>query len=244
MRKLWATRSKWSLVMTALAIFSLSGYVVAVPPPPFNFGVHPFEFDPAQTKLVSAQWVNGAGCPTGATGFIDDPLTLFVFDPIPTPVTDPACLTGDAQDNNNKGLVLFKTGPTANVAASGAFLTFNQQAFTLTEMGYDTRSGSHCGAGAPRFNVRTSDGVLHFVGCNTGTVISSSLGWKRLQWTAASLAISGVGQTAFPPILATDVVLSISIIFDEGQDASGGPDSSGMAVLDNINVNGVRVGKP
>jgi hypothetical protein len=39
------------------------------------------------------------------------------------------------------------------------------------------------------------------------------------------------------------VVQSISIVFDEGQDASGGPDSSGLAVLDNIDVNMVLVGR-
>jgi hypothetical protein len=37
-------------------------------------------------------------------------------------------------------------------------------------------------------------------------------------------------------------VKSIQIVFDEGQDPSGGPDESGLAVLDNIDVNGVLVG--
>jgi hypothetical protein len=48
---------------------------------------------------------------------------------------------------------------------------------------------------------------------------------------------------AFPPISPTDVVKSIAIIFDEGQDASGGPDSFGLAVLDNIDVNGQLIGR-
>jgi len=30
---------------------------------------------------------------------------------------------------------------------------------------------------------------------------------------------------------------------DEGQDASGGPDQFGAAILDNINVNGTLVGR-
>lgn len=34
----------------------------------------------------------------------------------------------------------------------------------------------------------------------------------------------------------------ITIVFDEGQDASGGPDFFGLAVLDNIDVNGTLVG--
>jgi len=36
-------------------------------------------------------------------------------------------------------------------------------------------------------------------------------------------------------------VKSISIIFDEGQDA--GPDNFGLAVLDNIDINGTLVGR-
>jgi hypothetical protein len=36
---------------------------------------------------------------------------------------------------------------------------------------------------------------------------------------------------------------SISLVFDEGQDASGGPDQFGLAVLDNINVNGTFAGR-
>ena len=52
---------------------------------------------------------------------------------------------------------------------------------------------------------------------------------------------------AFTPAgVLTDItgkeVKSISIAFDEGQDASGGPDSFGLAVLDNIDVNGTLVG--
>jgi hypothetical protein len=39
-----------------------------------------------------------------------------------------------------------------------------------------------------------------------------------------------------------DVVQRIVIVFDEGQDASGGPDQFGAAILDNIDVNGVLVG--
>jgi hypothetical protein len=34
----------------------------------------------------------------------------------------------------------------------------------------------------------------------------------------------------------------LTIVFDEGQD-TGGPDFFGLAVLDNIDVNGVLVGK-
>jgi hypothetical protein len=39
------------------------------------------------------------------------------------------------------------------------------------------------------------------------------------------------------------VASSIAIIFDEGQDISGGPDEFGLAVLDNIDVNGTLAGR-
>jgi hypothetical protein len=37
-------------------------------------------------------------------------------------------------------------------------------------------------------------------------------------------------------------VSSIQIVFDEGQD-TGGPDNFGLAVLDNVDVNGTLVGR-
>jgi hypothetical protein len=67
--------------------------------------------------------------------------------------------------------------------------------------------------------------------------MGSSTGWIRLRWGAPELA------AALPPIAPGSVVSSITIIFDEGQDASGGPDSFGLAVLDNIDVNGTLAGR-
>jgi hypothetical protein len=202
--------------------------------------VVPFDFDPFKTSLVRARWLRGIGCPTGATAFIDDPLTP-AFDPKPVPYTDNACMTGDPKENpgRNEGLLLVKTGPTGNFASAGAELK-GVKGITLTELGYDIRSGSHCGAGAPRFNVVTSDGVNHFVGCSSpaGAPTAVGMGWTRLRWDAALLA------TAFPPISPlNNEVQSITIIFDEGQDAMGGPDMFGLAVLDNIDVNGTMVGR-
>ena len=193
-----------------------------------KFKVNPAEFDPNRTDLVRAQWLTGTGCPTGATavdffGNVSD-------------VTDSACPTGDDKDKKNEGLLLVKTGPTTNFASATAGLK-GVKGIVLTELGYDIRSGGHCGSGAPRFNVVTTGGVNHFVGCASPppAVMSASPSWKRLRWGPAQLV------AAFPPILPTDVVESIEIIFDEGTDT--GPDFSGLAVLDNIDVNGTLVGK-
>src|SRR5207237_9356667 len=118
-------------------------------------------------------------------------------------LTHPDSSAGDPRDQRNQGLLRGKTDTTENNAAAVAELK-KVRGVTLTELGYDIRKsggigasplGSHCGAGAPRFDVVTSDGVVHFVGCNSppGVVTGASTGWVRLRWNAAELA------AAFPP---------------------------------------------
>jgi hypothetical protein len=82
--------------------------------------------------------------------------------------------------------------------------------------------------------VITSDNVDHFVGCVSPTpgTTAVGLGWLRLRYNPL---------LAFPPILATDTVKSITIIFDEGQDVA--PWNFGLAVLDNIDINGTLIGR-
>ena len=198
--------------------------------------VIPRIFDPGHTFLVQSTWLDGIGCPTDARTFDGTTTT-----PLPA---DPACTTGDPRDSHNEGLLLVKTGPTTNFAAGTAELK-KVRGQHVTELGYDIRkstapatpNGSHCGAGAPRFDVITSDGVDHFVGCNSppAMVQSASNAWLRLRWGATELA------AAFPPIAPTDTVSRIVIIFDEGSDT--GPDFFGAAVIDNVDFNGAIVGR-
>jgi len=169
-------------------------------------------YDPDDTDLVESRWMFHIGLP-------------------------------DAQGDENSGLFLSKNGRTSTNAAAGADIR-GVKGINLTELGYDIRNGGHCGAGAPRFDVITTDKVDHFVGCSSpspvvsaapATADGATTGWRRLRWTAAQLA------AAFPPIKPTDVVSSISIVFDEGVDT--GPDFSGMAIIDNIDVNGTLAGQ-
>jgi len=98
--------------------------------------------------------------------------------------------------------------------------------------------GSHCGAGAPRFDIVTADGALHFIGCNSPppSTQSASNDYIRLRW---SPVVGFNAQTGVPePIVSP--VQRIVIVFDEGTDA--GPDDFGAAILDNIDVNGKLVG--
>jgi len=207
-----------------------------------KFQVIPRVFDPADTDLVQSTWLGGIGCPTLAN-VADYPATK------PTNTyADPGCPTGDPKDKENQGLLLVKTGPTQNNAAAVAEIKGLPRNLKLTELGYDIRKpdntadprGSHCGAGAPRFNVTTSDGVTHFVACNSPPPIQNAgptMDWLRLRWDTPLLLAS------FPPITSMMTVKSIEIVFDEGQDAGGAPDQFGAAILDNIDVNGVLVGR-
>jgi hypothetical protein len=218
-----------------------SGHPISDPKEQFH-QVKPYDFDPARTYMVEATWVDAIGCITN--GFTAVPNMAFTGVASTTPYTDAACPSGDDRDKHNEGLLLSKTGPTANFASGVAELK-KVKGITLTSLGYDLRKsggtttsplGSHCGAGAPRFNVTTSDGAVHFIGCNSPppVVTNVSTGWLRLRWDPI---------TAFPPILPTDVIQRIFIVFDEGTDASGAPDSFGAAILDNIDVNETLVGR-
>jgi hypothetical protein len=152
-------------------------------------------------------------------------------------------------DKKVRGLVLAKSGVTSLFAAGGATLkgvkgTILPAGDTL---GWDLRAGSACGAGAPRFNVVTDDDNLYFIGCSSPgpsstAAPSASLpqGWTRMRFNPAQ-AFNASNGFAQDGTLPGKVVKAIEIVFDEGQDV--GPTFSGMAVLDNIFVNGATVGQ-
>ena len=207
--------------------------------------VKPAVFDPAHSNLAQSGWLSGIGCPTSQD------IQAFLppnFDTTGT-VTykDTGCPTGDAKDRTNEGLLLAKTGPTNDNAAGTARLT--DVPSTITELGYDIRKGggpgsaigSHCGAGAPRFDIVAKSGAIYFIGCNSppAAVTATSAGWTRLRWGAATMAF---GQGTTPPAALSSLsVKEVDIVFDEGQDTA--PDFVGLAVLDNVDVNGTLVGQ-
>jgi hypothetical protein len=205
------------------------------------FTVKPEEADPGNTYLVQASWLSGIGCPTNAQIYNGGGV-------YGSPFTDPACPTGDTSDNHNEGLLLAKTGPTANFAAAVANIKgFPKAGINVTQLGYDLRKpvdftdprGSHCGAGAPRFDLVATDGTDYFVGCSSPppTETNTSNAWIRLRWNAPVMAYGPNGLTD----ISTVRIKTIQIVFDEGQDT--GPDNFGLAVLDNIDINGDVVGQ-
>jgi hypothetical protein len=216
-----------------------------------KFQVVPKVFDPAETDLVQSTWLGGTGCPTAARYAQATAANNFNPTKATGTFTDPACLTGDPKDKENEGLLLVKTGPTDNNAAALAEIKGLPKNLVLTELGYDIRKpganqtdprGSHCGAGAPRFNITTTAGFF-FLGCNSPppTTDTAGIGWQRLRWGGTAPLMAFASSGVLTPVTGT--VKQLEIVFDEGQDPSGGPDQFGAAILDNIDVNGVLVGR-
>lgn len=231
---------KFRLLVAAAMIPALLGLAAGISAA-MNFQVNPSRFDPGRSFLVQAAWLDGIGCPTSQT--FQNALTNKS-----ETYKDTGCPTGDSGDRRNQGLLLAKTGPTANNAAGQAELKGVKGA-TITELGYDLRKpasaadprGSHCGAGAPRFDVTTEDGTTFFIGCNSPPAVqtAASTGWIRLRWGGAT-PLMAFGPSGALVDISKMKVKSVFIIFDEGQDT--GPDNFGLAVLDNVDVNGTLVG--
>jgi len=211
--------------------------------------VSPHEFDPGHTFLVQASWVDGIGCPTNAK--------VAVYPSTKPNSTYTACPTTDKKDNQNEGLLLAKTGPSTNNAEAYATLGgVNGQ--KVTELGFDIRKpgadvndprGSHCGAGAPRFEVVGQNNHVYLVGCNSSdtpptsdTPEGASSEWQRLRWGNGTTLIADDASNGFTPTNISGMkVKAIDIASDEGQDT--GPDNFGLSVLDNVDVNKVLVGR-
>ena len=215
-------------ILIAMAVCGRLGSVdnaFAADPP--HFIVVPGIQDTADTDLVNALWVGALGCPTAAKVAASGTFT------------DPACLTGDPKDVDNQGLLLIKSGPTSNNALSGETISGVQGA-TLTELGYDIRDGSVCNAVAPRFDIFTSTGKYYKLGCaQLQPTTTPGTGWVRLRWKPAG-GVKAVNVSSGNTETVSDTISLILIIFDQGQDKAP---NSGIAILDNIDVNGGLVGR-
>jgi hypothetical protein len=217
-----------------------------------QFQVTASEFDPGNTHLVQGEWLSGIGCPTKAK--TATPNASFTGIAGFGTYTDPACPTGDSSDKTVQGLLLAKTGPSVTNFASAIAQVEGVKGEAINELGWDIRKpgaglaagerGSHCGAGAPRWNIETHDGRFFFLGCNSppAPVQNAGDGFVRMRWGGS------VPLLAFEPAAGFKLVdirglkiKRLTIVFDEGYDTS--PDNFGLAVLDNVDVNGVLVGK-
>jgi hypothetical protein len=229
----WQGRALWVVAAAVLLSSPLSGaQELEVRPAEFVGRVNECaDGYPAGARFVQAQWLRGIGLP-------DD--------------GQPNANPGDPRDNPAKddphfGLLLAKNGPTPDCSSATARLAGFRPRQPLTELGFDYLNGSHCGAGAPRFNVRTVSSLLYFVGCAHGdkTPAPQYPGeWTRVRFTSADFFPQFAGQPPFE--MGVTPVQRISIVFDEGPDTPSGeaPSGPGLIVIDNITVNGETVGGP
>ena len=135
-----------------------------------------------------------------------------------------------------KNQALYFQKMTATTAFAAGVATFQgiegtpTNVLTGLEFWIATSDGSHCGAGAPRFNVRvkpTAGGPSQtfFFGCAAmapGATQTAPSGKIYQQRTVAAPALT---------VLPAGTITSLSIVFDEGDDVG-----SGFAYLDNITV--------
>ena len=177
----------------------------------------------AGSRIVTSAWLGGMGLPDNGG--------------LNTTAADLA--TNPNKQDPHFGLLLSKNGPTPDCSSAGAQISgVRGMVVTPTfNLGYDYRNGGHCGAGAPRFNVDTDQGFF-FVGCANSP--QSPAPQDPLQWTRTNSILTTCGAECFPgPIPVGAVIRSINIIFDEGTDTANTDTLGvGLAVLDNINING------
>jgi len=135
---------------------------------------------------------------------------------------------GAPGSKDRDGLVLRKSVPTGEpVAALGDVTCLKPFPASSLALGFDYNG--YCGGGAPRWNVLTSDGAWHFLGCFYGQhSAGTGPGWTRVRFTAADL---------FPPANPSDVVTQLQLAQDEGTDLG-----SGQVVLDNVQIGSVIIG--
>jgi hypothetical protein len=180
---------------------------------------------PAGANIVTAAWMRGLGLPDDGQANTN-----------PIDVRD-----NPAKTNPRFGLLLSKNGPTPDCSAAGAHIVGTGRSFTIQELGFDYRNGSHCGAGAPRFNIVTTDQRLYFAGCLDGT--KSAAPQDPTQWTRIRFSANQVfpADATSPPFeFGVTEVRRLVINYDEGTDipTTEDPSGVGLVVLDNLDVNG------
>ncbi len=165
----------------------------------------------------------------------------FEFDPGHTDTVEASWVPGegltDQHGTKNEALLLTKLSKTSTNAASGANVT-NVKGITLTELGFDVRSDGRCSAGAPQFNVVTSDGTTHIADCAAATTTATLTDPQGNTWLRKRFDLTSASTNVVPPITPGTKVKSISTIFHEGVD-----NGNGWTYLDNIDINGTLIGQ-
>ena len=164
----------------------------------------------------------------------DSEVRPFTFDPGAKTMAEATWLDGHGvpyqskKDPTSQGLVLRKnpSGPSSAIAGAALKGAAGSQ---LTALSFDLRSDSECSRQAPQFVVVTADEVVHKASCASGTIQRLSVpGWQRVSFDPA--------RQLSPAVTPGMAVKTIALVMDH-------PVGTGMAVLDNINLNGRYIGK-
>jgi hypothetical protein len=179
---------------------------------------------------------DGGGTPSGmyAQAYVNDPTQSGAL--VAAWVDNLGSTPHSTTDPRNQGLVLSKNATAPADGYAGAVIQ-NAVGISLTELGFDYRAGIQCSADTPHFVVVTTDGVTHTLGgCASGagtTQSTATMGWIRLRFDPTK---------ATPQIQPTSHLQSITVVLDKGPNQN--PNAAGsIAVIDNIDVNGVIVPK-
>jgi len=188
---------------------------------------------PPGSHIVTSAWLEGMGLPDNGGD---------------------AALNGVAATANDphRGLLLSKNGPTPDCSSAGARITgvTGMPVGPTFALGFDYRNGGHCGAGATRFNVVVTPpagpNTFHFVGGCSNDSTPTPAPQDPAEWTRVRFETSNPAE-AFPVIPPGSTIVSISLLHDEGTDTPTvqSPNGVGLAVLDNIFINGqfIRSGR-
>ena len=187
------------------------------------------------TKRVYVVLVVARGGDDG--GESDDAAALpFSLDPGAKSTADAMWLDGygvpvqSKKDPTGQGLVIRRNPSAPKTAIAGAALK-GAAGSQLSQLSFDLRSDSECSTQAPQFVIVTADEIVHKANCASGTIQALTVsGWKRVSFDPTN------SRQLSPAVTPGMAVKTIALVMDQ-------PVATGMAVLDNINVNGRYIGR-
>jgi hypothetical protein len=169
-----------------------------------GFPIVPSEYDPANLGTITAQWETHVGLPDAG--------------------------------NSEHALHLAKDGMTTDFAAAFAELKDVEGTPTPPTISFWYSSGdpddNYCSNGDPRWNIITSDNVVHFAGCANGEESGTQTDSRGVEWTQVTWDVTDPMQVQ-PPIAVGTPVSAVYLAQDE----------VGSVYLDDINFV-YTMGKP
>ena len=140
----------------------------------------------------------------------------------------PASGSSASGQSTAKLLTMSKSTQGPPSALSGALIS-GVEGTTVTQLGYDLKSGSECTARAPQFVVVTDDNVVHHAGCTQGRFFTTaSADWQRVNFDPAD------ASQFTPPLQPGTVAKTVAVVMARVE-------QNGTAVLSHIRLNGKRV---